>query len=66
MDINKYIHHLSILVNIILYFVMFAVGTFIANLLISIVERLHILKKILNINYTKGYRRNTAKGFNIE
>ncbi|WPC44362.1 EFR1 family ferrodoxin [Clostridium sp. JS66] len=66
MDINKYMYHLSILVNIILYFAMFAVGTFIANLLISIMERLCIFKKILNINYTKGYRRNTAKGFNIK
>ena len=65
-DINNYIYHLPIIVNIILYCIMFVVNTIIADILISIMERVGPFKKIFNISYTKKYRRNIAKGFNIK
>jgi len=64
LDINKYFYHLPILVNIILYCIMFVVNTFIANILISLMEKIPAFRKVFQISYTKKYRRNIAKGFN--
>ncbi|NMM62557.1 4Fe-4S binding protein [Clostridium sp. P21] len=65
-DINNYMYHLPVIINIVLYCAMFVISTVIASILISLMERLHIFKKVFNISYTKRYRRNIAKGFNIK
>jgi len=64
--INNYIYNLPIIVNIILYCLMFVINTIIADVLISIMERVRIFRKLLKVSYTKKYRRNIAKGFNIK
>lgn len=66
LNINNYIRHLPVIVNVVLYCIMFVVNTIIADSLISIMEKIGLFKKIFNISYTKKYRRNIAKGFNIK
>jgi Pyruvate/2-oxoacid:ferredoxin oxidoreductase delta subunit/flavodoxin len=63
---DNYIYHLPIIVNIIFYCIMFVVNTIIANILISMMEKVKVFRKIFQISYTKKYRRNIAKGFNIK
>lgn len=64
--INNYIYNLPIILDIILYFIMFVVNTVIANVLISGMEKVRIFRKLFKVSYTKKYRRNIAKGFNIK
>lgn len=64
--INSYIYNLPIMVDIILYCLMFVINTIIANVLISVMEKVRIFRKLFKANYTKKYRRNIAKGFNIK
>lgn len=66
--IIKFIPTLSSLpmyIHILLYILMFILGTIIANGIISILTRFKCLRKIFIINYTKYYRRNIAIGYRI-
>lgn len=63
--INEDIKSLPAIIDTMLYFIMFIINTFLANILISFTEKFQLLRKILQISYTKKYRRNIAKGFNI-
>lgn len=63
--INENIKSLPFIIDIMLYFAMSALNTFLANILISFTEKFQSLRKILQVSYTKKYRRNIAKGFNI-
>lgn len=63
--VNNHMYHLPMIANIILYCIMFAINTIIADRLISIMERTSIFRKLFIISYTKKYRRNIAKGFDI-
>lgn len=63
--INENIKILPLIIDTIIYFIMFAVNTFLANILISFIEKFQLLRKVLQVSYTKKYRRNIAKGFNI-
>lgn len=63
--INENIKSLPVIIDIMLYFVMLALNTFLANILISFAEKFQSLRKILQVSYTKKYRRNIAKGFEI-
>jgi Pyruvate/2-oxoacid:ferredoxin oxidoreductase delta subunit/putative NADPH-quinone reductase len=65
-NINKNLYHMPIIINIILYCIMFAVNSVIANGFNSIMEKVKLFRKILQINYTKKFRRNIASGFNID
>ncbi|MDD7794175.1 EFR1 family ferrodoxin [Clostridium sp. 'White wine YQ'] len=62
-EIDKRIYDLPILIDIFSYCVMFGVNSILANLLINIMEKCSITRKILQISYTKNYRRNVAKDF---
>ena len=66
MDINNYLVNLPAIVNIILFFIMFVLNTILANILICLMEKVKVFRKIFGISYTKKYRRNIAKGFNIK
>lgn len=63
--INKSIKGLPIITDIALYCTMFSINTLLADKLISFIERLQIFRKVLQVSYTKRYRRNIAKGFKI-
>lgn len=65
-NINNYIAHLPIIFDVILYCIMFAINTIIANILICLVEKVKLFRGIFQISYTKKYRRNIAEGFNIK
>lgn len=64
--INKYGYHLSTILNIILYSIMFVINTILADILISVLENMRIFRKLFSISYTKKYIRNVAKGFNAK
>ena len=64
-EINKYLVPLPIIINIVLYFIMVALNTGLADILICQMEKIKALKKLMYVNYTNKYRRNTAEGFNI-
>ncbi|WP_238886336.1 EFR1 family ferrodoxin [Clostridium sp. YIM B02551] len=53
------------ILNIFLFCAMFGINSILANLLINIMERFSMTRKILQISYTKSYRRNVAKDFYI-
>lgn len=63
---NNYVTHLPVILNLILYFIMFILFTILANCFISVLEKFNMLKKLFEISYTKKYRRNIAEGFNIK
>jgi len=65
-DINNRIVDLPMILNLILYCIMFVINTILANTLISLMEKVPVFRKVLQISYTKKYRRNIATGFNIE
>lgn len=64
-SINNYIINLPIIFDVIIYSIMFAINTILADILISLMEKVALFKRIFNISYTKKYRRNVAEGFNI-
>lgn len=63
--LNRNFISLPLVVNIILYIIMFSIGTLMASGLIYLMEKGRFSRRILEISYTKFYRRNIAKGFNI-
>lgn len=63
--INAYVYSLSIIANIVLYLIMFCVNTIAAGVIIGVMEKVRIIRKILQISYTKKYRRNVATDFKI-
>ena len=65
-DINTYIIQFSIINNIILYFIMFFINNILSTILISFMEKVRIFRDILEVSYTKKYRRNIAFDFKIK
>lgn len=65
MDINNYLIHLPAILNIILFCILFVMNTFLADILICLMEKVKVFRKLFEINYTKKYRRNIAKGFKV-
>jgi len=65
-NINKYAVDLPIIVNIILYGIMFGINTILANSVINLLEKVNLFRKILQFSYTKKYRRNIAEDFNVK
>jgi ferredoxin len=65
MEINDHVYSLLIIENIVLYIIMFFVNTTAAAAIIGIMEKVRIMRKILEISYTKKYRRNLAADFKI-
>lgn len=65
MDINNYFIHLPAIFNIILFFILFIINTFLVDILICLMEKVKVFRKLFEISYTKKYRRNIAKGFKI-
>lgn len=65
MKINIYIYSLSIIANIVLYFIMFFINTIAGGVIIDTMEKVRIIRKILEVSYTKKFRRNVAADFKI-
>lgn len=65
MDINNYLTHLPAVLNVILFFILFIINTFLADILIYLMEKVKLFRKIFEISYTRKYRRNIAKGFKL-
>lgn len=63
--INAYVYSLSIIANIVLYLIIFYINTIAAEVIIGVMEKVRIIRKILQISYTKKYRRNVATDFKI-
>lgn len=61
--INKYRHDLSTVLDILIYCIMFIISTLLANKLIWTMEKVPLLRGILEFSYTKKYRRNMEKDF---
>lgn len=66
LNINSYITQLSIISNVIIFFIMFLISNVLAGILIDIMEKVRIFRNILEISYTKKYRRNVASDFKIK
>lgn len=65
MKINAYVYSLSIIANIFLYLIMFFINTIASGVIIGVIEKVRIIRKILEVSYTKKYRRNIATDFKI-
>lgn len=65
MKINAYVYSLSIIANIVLYFIMFFINTIASGGIIDVMEKVRVIRKILEVSYTKKYRRNVATDFKI-
>lgn len=65
LDINNFILPLPKLLNILIFFMMFIINTFIAAALIGIMEKFSFFRLLFSISYTKKYRRNVASGFKL-
>lgn len=63
--INAYVYSVSIIANIVLYFIMFFINTIAAGVIIDVMEKVRIIRNIFEISYTKKYRRNVATDFKI-
>ena len=66
MNVNIYVVSLSTISNISLYLIMFFINNMIAGIIIDAMEKVRVFRKILEISYTKKYRRNVASDFQIK
>jgi Dissimilatory sulfite reductase (desulfoviridin), alpha and beta subunits len=64
--INNHLASFNFTINILLFITMFLANTFIADVVIKLMEKSTLLRKLLQINYTKSFRRNLAAGFDIK
>lgn len=62
-SINKHIYRFYLIVNILIYCIMFILGTLVVDKAINIMEANSVLRKVFEISYTKKYRRNIAKDY---
>lgn len=60
--INEY-YELALLVNILLYGVLFLVITFFMDIIMNVLEKIKIIRKLFEYSYTKKYRRYMVKEF---
>jgi hypothetical protein len=65
-NINSYITQLSIISNVIIFFIMFLLSNILVGILIDVVEKVRIFGNIFEISYINKYRRNVASDFKIK